>query len=96
MFTHVGAAAPGEITALDTHWIWQDGQGLTRRPLRIEGGAIAVPEAPGLGVELDPDALAAAHELYREHGLGARDDAIAMQYLMPGWEFDPKRPCMVR
>jgi glucarate dehydratase len=96
MFTHVGAAAPGEITALDTHWIWQDGQGLTRRPLRIEGGAIAVPEAPGLGVELDPDALAAGHELYREHGLGARDDAIAMQYLMPGWEFDPKRPCMVR
>ncbi|GAA1571293.1 MULTISPECIES: enolase C-terminal domain-like protein [Kribbella] len=96
MFTHVGAAAPGEITALDTHWIWQDGQALTKQPLRIAGGEIAVPTAPGLGVELDRDALAAAHELYLEHGLGARNDAIAMQYLIEDWEFDPKRPCMVR
>ncbi|HLU59411.1 MAG TPA: enolase C-terminal domain-like protein [Pseudonocardia sp.] len=96
MFTHVGAAAPGPITALDTHWIWQDGQALTTAPLQIRDGAIAVPTAPGLGVELDPDALAAAHELYREHGLGGRDDSVAMQYLVPGWEFDPKRPCLVR
>ncbi|HEX2133901.1 MAG TPA: enolase C-terminal domain-like protein [Actinophytocola sp.] len=94
MVTHVGAAAPGPITALDTHWIWQDGQALTRRPPRIEGGAVAVPDGPGLGVELDPDALAAAHELYREHGLGARDDAVAMRYLVPGWRFDPKRPSL--
>jgi glucarate dehydratase len=96
MLTHVGAAAPGEITALDTHWIWQDGQRLTRAPLRIVDGRIAVPSAPGLGVELDREALAAAHELYLEHGLGARDDAVAMQYLVPGWEFDPRRPCLVR
>jgi glucarate dehydratase len=96
MFTHVGAAAPGEITALDTHWIWQDGQGLTREPLRIEDGHVAVPTAPGLGIELDRDRLAAAHELYLENALGARDDAAAMQYLVPGWTFDPKRPCMVR
>ena len=96
MFTQVGAAAPGEITALDTHWIWQDGEGLTRSPLQIVDGAIEVPTAPGLGVELDDDRVAEAHALYREHGLGARDDAIAMQQLIPGWEFDPKRPCMVR
>ena len=96
MFTQVGAAAPGAITALDTHWIWQDGQPLTRSPLRIEGGAIAVPTTPGLGVELDRDALDAAHALYLEHGLGARDDAVAMQFLVPGWQFDPKRPCLVR
>ncbi|PSK86218.1 glucarate dehydratase [Murinocardiopsis flavida] len=96
MFTQVGAAAPGEITALDTHWIWQDGQALTRRPPRIEGGAIAVPSAPGLGLELDRDALSAAHERYLEHGLGARDDAAAMRHLVPGWDFDPKRPAMVR
>ena len=55
MFTHVGAAAPGEITALDTHWIWQDGQGLTEEPLEIRDGAIEVPTAPGLGVRLDRD-----------------------------------------
>lgn len=96
MFTHVGAAAPGEITALDTHWIWQDGQGLTTEPLRIEGGQIEVPTTPGLGVTLDRDRLSQAHELYQEHGLGARDDAVAMQQLVPGWTFDPKRPCLVR
>jgi len=96
MFTQVGAAAPGEITALDTHWIWQDGQALTKEPLRITGGSIAVPTAPGLGVELDRDALGAAHELYLSKGLGARDDAIAMQYLVKDWTFDPKRPCLVR
>ncbi|GAA3388885.1 enolase C-terminal domain-like protein [Cryptosporangium minutisporangium] len=94
MFTHVAAAAPGAITALDTHWIWQDGQRLTRAPFRIRDGRIAVPDRPGLGVELDRDALAAAHALYLEHGLGARDDAAAMQYLVPGWRFDPKRPCL--
>src|SRR5919106_2983447 len=96
MFTHVGAAAPGSITALDTHWIWQDGQHLTVEPPAIRDGAIAVPTAPGLGVELDRAKVAAAHELYLEHGLGARDDAVAMQYLVPGWAFDPKRPCLVR
>lgn len=96
MFTHVGAAAPGEITALDTHWIWQDGQGLTRDPLLIRDGEIKVPDAPGLGIELDRERLAEAHALYLEHGLGARDDAVSMQYLVPGWEFDPKRPCLVR
>jgi glucarate dehydratase len=96
MFTHAGAAAPGDITALDTHWIWQDGQALTKDPLQIVGGEIAVPTAPGLGVSLDREALAAAHELYLQHGLGARDDAIAMQYLVDRWTFDPKRPCMVR
>jgi glucarate dehydratase len=96
MFTHVGAAAPGDITALDTHWIWQDGQALTKEPLPIVGGEIAVPTRPGLGVELDRDALAAAHALYLEHGLGARNDAIAMQHLVADWVFDPKRPCMVR
>ena len=25
-----------------------------------------------------------------------RDDSIAMQYLLPGWAFDPKRPALVR
>ncbi len=96
MFTQVGAAAPGQITALDTHWIWQDGQDLTVDAPKIVDGAIAVPEAPGLGVTLDDDRVAAAHELYLEHGLGSRDDAAAMQYLVPDWEFDSKRPCLVR
>ena len=96
MFTHVGAAAPGRVTAIDTHWIWQDGQRLTKEPLRIEGGYVQVPKKPGLGIELDMAELEKAHQLYLKHGLGARDDAIAMQFLVPGWKFDPKKPCLVR
>jgi glucarate dehydratase len=96
MFTHVAAAAPGQVTAIDTHWIWQEGQRLTREPLRIEGGFIDVPQRPGLGIDIDMAQVEAAHELYLQHGLGARDDAVAMQYLMPGWKFDPKKPCLVR
>ncbi len=96
MFTHVAAAAPGKITAIDTHWIWQDGQYLTREPLQIVGGKVAVPAKAGLGVELDEDALQKAHELYLEKGLGARDDAVAMQYLIPEWTFNNKKPCLVR
>jgi glucarate dehydratase len=96
MFTHVAAAAPGQVTAIDTHWIWQDGQRLTRDPLRIEGGLVQVPAQPGLGVELDMAEVEKAHRLYLEHGLGARDDAASMQYLIPGWQFNPKRPALDR
>ncbi|PQA76201.1 glucarate dehydratase [Rhodoferax sp. TS-BS-61-7] len=96
MFTHVAAAAPGKVTAIDTHWIWQDGQRLTKAPLQIVGGQIAVPTTPGLGVELDMAEVEKAHQLYLQHGLGARNDAMAMQYLIPGWKFDPKSPCLVR
>jgi len=72
------------------------GQRLTREPLKIVGGKVAVPQKPGLGVELDWDALEQAHAHYQEKGLGARDDAIAMQYLIPNWTFNNKKPCMVR
>jgi glucarate dehydratase len=96
MFTHVGAAAPGKVTAIDTHWIWQDGQTLTKEPLQIKGGRIAVPDRPGLGIEIDRKAIDEAYALYQQYGLGARDDAIAMQFLIPGWTFDDKRPSLVR
>ena len=96
MFTHVGAAAPGKVTAIDTHWIWQDGQRLTKAPYRIEGGLIRVSEKPGLGLEIDLDAVEKAHQAYKNMGLGARDDAAAMQFLIPGWTFNNKRPCLVR
>jgi glucarate dehydratase len=97
MFTHVGAAAPGDYTALDTHWIWQEGiERLTREPLIIEAGEVKLPAKPGLGIEPDLDRIHAAHELYQEKALGGRDDAAGMQYLIPGWTFDSKRPCLVR
>jgi glucarate dehydratase len=96
MFTHVAAAAPGRITAIDTHWIWQDGQRLTKEPLQIRSGMVSVPDRAGLGIEIDLDQIERAHALYKAHGLGARDDAMAMQYLIPGWKFDNKKPSLVR
>jgi glucarate dehydratase len=96
MFTHVAAAAPGKVTAIDTHWIWQDGQRLTKEPLPIKRGRLHVPQRPGLGIEIDPGQLQQAHELYKLMGLGERNDAVVMQYLISRWKFDPKRPCLVR
>jgi glucarate dehydratase len=97
MIVHAGAAAPGKITALDTHWIWQEGDmRLTREPLKISDGTISVPDRPGLGFEIDMKQIEKANKLYMEKGLGARDDAVSMQYLIPGWKFDNKRPCLVR
>ena len=96
MFTHVGAAAPGRVTAIDTHWIWQDGQRLTKEPLQIVDGHVRVPSRPGLGIELDMVEVEKAHQLYLRHGLESRDDAVAMQYLVPGWTFNPKRPALDR
>jgi glucarate dehydratase len=97
MFTHCAAAAPGHITAIDTHWIWQEGrERLTKEPLQIVGGMVPVPQRPGLGIEIDMEQVSKAHELYKRVGGGARDDAAAMQYIVPGWTYDPKKPSLAR
>lgn len=97
MFSHVAAAVPGNPTAIDTHWIWQEGiERLTLEPMQMKDGYIQIPDKPGLGIEADMPRILAAHELYKEKCLGSRDDSIGMQYLVPNWTFDPKRPCMVR
>lgn len=96
MFTHAAAAAPGRTTAIDTHWIWQDGQRLTQDPFQIKNGLLRIPERPGLGIDIDINQLERAHDLFQRMNLGARDDAAAMQSLIPGWTFDPKRPCLLR
>jgi glucarate dehydratase len=96
MFTHVAAAAMGTVTPIDSHWIWQDGQRLTCEPLRIDAGVITVPNSPGLGIEPDIEAIESAHKIYCSNGQSGRDDSISMQFLLPGWSFDPKKPCMLR
>ncbi len=97
MMAHVGAAVPGNPTAVDTHWIWQEGiERLTANPHKIEDGHLTVTDAPGLGITVDREQILKAHAIYKENALGARDDAIGMQYLIPGWKFDPKRPALVR
>lgn len=97
MFTHAAAAVPGNINAIDTHWIWQEGvERLTKEPLQIVDGCISIPNKPGLGIEVDMEQIKKANEIYKANCLGGRDDATGMQYLIPGWKFDPKKPCMVR
>ena len=96
IFAHSAAAAPGNITALDTHYVYQDGQYLTKNPMEIRNGVIEIRREPGLGIEVDTDAVMKANELYRTLPYGDRNDAMAMQYLIPGWKFDHKKPCMVR
>lgn len=97
MAVNAAAAAPGDVFDIDTHWIWQDGQNLTKNPYQIRDGQVKVPATnEGLGVDIDLDAIKKANQLYIDKHLGARDDAAAMQFLIPGWKFDPKRPALVR
>ena len=97
MVVQCAAAIPGKMNGIDTHWIWQEGrERLTKKPMQIVNGCIDLPEKPGLGVDIDLDQVKKAHQLYLEHCLGARNDAIGMQYLIPGWTFDNKKPCLVR
>lgn len=97
MVAHTGAAAPGEINACDTHYIWQDGQFLTKNPHTIENGCIHISKkSVGLGITPDIDAIKRANKLYVDKNLGARDDSLAMKCLIPKWEFDNKKPALVR
>lgn len=97
MIAQTAAAVPGNITAVDTHWIWQEGSDrLTKEPLKIKDGFVKIPDKPGLGIDIDMEQVKKANDLYMKNCLGARNDAMAMQYLIPGWKFDNKKPCMVR
>ncbi|MFB9769241.1 enolase C-terminal domain-like protein [Lactiplantibacillus modestisalitolerans] len=97
MAVNAAAAAPGDVFDIDTHWIWQDGQNLTKNPYQIRDGQVKVSATnEGLGIDIDLDAIKKANQLYIDKHLGARDDAAAMQFLIPGWKFDPKRPALVR
>ena len=97
MVVQCAAAIPGKMNGIDTHWIWQEGrERLTKQPMEIVDGCIDLPKKGGLGIEVDREQVLKAHKLYMDNCLGARDDAKGMQYLIPGWKFDNKRPCLVR
>ena len=82
---HVGAATPNLTYAADTHTPWQCGVDVVEQPLVFEAGAVAVPDAPGLGVTLDRDALARMHEDYQRCGIRERDDTAYMQRVDPAY-----------
>jgi glucarate dehydratase len=76
---------------LDTHYPWQSDEIIQGGRLSFEDGSVAVPSGPGLGVELDREALAQLHQNYLECGLTKRDDEIEMQKIEPGWTFKAVR-----
>lgn len=88
---HLGAALPDLKYALDTHYPWQSEEIITSGRFRFEDGSVAVPSEPGLGVELDRDALAKLHANYIACGLTERNDEIEMQKLEQGWKFQAVR-----
>ena len=94
--TQCAAAVPGKLNGIDTHWIWQDGQNLLKDTPAIRDGYLEVPDRPGLGVTLDMEKVMEANRLYHSMSNHDRDDAMAMQYLIPGWKYDSKKPCLVR
>jgi len=83
--THVAAAIPELTYACDTHYPWQVEDVIEGGKLAIREGAVEVPRGPGLGVELDRDALGTLHEQYLRSGLVVRDDVAEMRKLEPDW-----------
>ena len=90
------ARSEGAVDTVITNALILDHWGIVKADIGLKDGRIAVPEAPGLGIEIDMAQVDAAHRLYRDNNLGGRDDSVAMQYLIPGWTFDPKMPCLQR
>jgi glucarate dehydratase len=88
---HIGAAIPTMDYALDTHYPWQEDEIIVGGKLPIEGGSVEVPDGPGLGVEIDRDALQRLHENYLACGLTHRNDEVEMQKMNPGWTFQKTR-----
>ena len=84
---HLAAATPNLTYACDTHYPWQREEVVVGGRRRFEDGAYVVTNEPGLGVELDRDALAALHRAYLECGLTERNDEIEMQKMHPEWKF---------
>ena len=89
--THLGAAVPNLTYALDTHYPWQSDEVIVGGRFEFEGGSLPLPAGPGLGVELDRQALERLHQTYLACGLTKRDDAAEMQKVEPGWTFKATR-----
>jgi glucarate dehydratase len=71
--------------ACDTHRPWQTEDVITRPHVFVDG-AVEVPDTPGLGVELDREAVATLHQRWLDLGVRDRDDVAAMRMADPHWE----------
>jgi glucarate dehydratase len=90
---HLAAATPNLDYACDTHWPWksEDEDIVLPGALAFRDGAVTVPTAPGLGVELDPEALDRLHRQYLASGISERDDTGYMRRVQPGYELKSPR-----
>ncbi len=84
---HLAAATPNLTYACDTHYPWQSEEVIKGGRMQFDDGAIVVGNEPGLGIELDREALARLHDQYKACGLTARNDEVEMQKVQPGWKF---------
>ncbi len=80
---HVAAATPNLTYACDTHYPWEQDEVIAGGRVLFERGCVRLPEAPGLGIELDRDALARLHDNYLACGFDKRDDAREMRKYRP-------------
>ncbi|GAA3776238.1 glucarate dehydratase family protein [Streptomyces phyllanthi] len=85
--THVAAAIPNLDHSCDTHYPWNSADDvIVPGALELRDGEVEVPTGPGLGVELDRDALDRLHRLYLDSGVRNRDDTGYMRRFRPGYE----------
>ncbi|WP_193241959.1 enolase C-terminal domain-like protein [Streptomyces phaeolivaceus] len=85
--THVASAVPRLDHSCDTHYPWNSADDvIVPGVLEFRDGEVAVPTGPGLGVELDHDALERLHRLYIDSGMRSRDDTGYMRRIRPGYE----------
>lgn len=86
---HVAAATPHLTYACDTHYPWQSeiDEVAAGGRVSIVDGCVAIPDEPGLGLELDYDQLARGRERYANHPYRKRDDEAQMRkHIDPQWK----------
>jgi glucarate dehydratase len=88
---HLAGATPNLTYACDTHWPWKTEDVIKPGVLEIVDGSVAIPSGPGLGIEIDDDALAALHEQYLRCGIRDRDDTGYMESVDPSFEMTSPR-----
>lgn len=88
---HLAGATPNLTYACDTHWPWKTEDVVKDGALTFVDGSVPVPTAPGLGVEIDDDALDALHEQYVRCGIRERDDTGYMRAVDPSFELASPR-----
>lgn len=80
---HVAAATPNLTYDCDTHYPWSTKEIVKGGRPVFRDGAVQVPDGPGLGVELDHEAVAELHELYKQAMVKDRDDTEEIRKYIP-------------